>query len=145
MVEIAEELVEAVHGGQELVAVADVVLAELAGRIALRLEQLGQRRVLVRQPFLCSREADLEQTGSEAALSGNERGAARGAGLLRVEIGKDRAFSGNAVNVGRAIAHHAPIVGADVPVADVVAEDYEDVRLASGWRRLRLRGLDRRL
>ena len=34
MVEIAEELVEAVHGRQRLVAVADMVLAELSGGVA---------------------------------------------------------------------------------------------------------------
>jgi hypothetical protein len=34
VVEVAEELVEAVGGGEELVAVAEVVLAELAGRVA---------------------------------------------------------------------------------------------------------------
>ena len=36
MVEIAEELVEAVHRRQELVLVAEMVLAELPGGIALR-------------------------------------------------------------------------------------------------------------
>ena len=36
VVEIAEEFVEAVHGRQVLVVVAQVVLAELAGRVALR-------------------------------------------------------------------------------------------------------------
>src|SRR5262249_37031536 len=49
-----------------------------------------------------------------------------------VEVGKYRAFSGNAVDVGRAIAHHAPIVGADIPVADVITEDDKDIRLAPG-------------
>ena len=34
VIEVAEELVEAVDGGQELVEVAEVVLAELAGGIA---------------------------------------------------------------------------------------------------------------
>ena len=34
VVEVAEELVEAVHGRQELVEVAEVVLAELAGGVA---------------------------------------------------------------------------------------------------------------
>ena len=34
VVEVAEELVEAVRGRQELVAVAEVVLAELPGRVA---------------------------------------------------------------------------------------------------------------
>ena len=41
VVERAEELVEAVRGGQVLVEVAEVVLAELPGHVALRLEQLG--------------------------------------------------------------------------------------------------------
>ena len=52
VIEIAEEFVEAVHGRQELVAVAEMVLAELAGDVALRLQQLGDGRVLVRQPLL---------------------------------------------------------------------------------------------
>jgi hypothetical protein len=39
VVEVAEELVEAVVGRQVLVAVAEVVLAELAGHVAVRLEQ----------------------------------------------------------------------------------------------------------
>ena len=39
VIEIAEELVEAVHGRQELVQVAEMVLAELAGGVALVLEQ----------------------------------------------------------------------------------------------------------
>jgi hypothetical protein len=43
VVEVAEELVEAVYGRQELVAVAEMVLAELCGSITLRLEQLGNR------------------------------------------------------------------------------------------------------
>ena len=41
VVEVAEELIEAVHGRQRFVAVADVVLAELAGGIA---EVLHARR-----------------------------------------------------------------------------------------------------
>jgi hypothetical protein len=55
VIEVAEEHVEAVHGRQELVAVAEMVLAELAGRVALRLEQLGNRRVLLRQPLFGGR------------------------------------------------------------------------------------------
>src|SRR4030095_1769399 len=41
VVEVAVELVEPVDGGQIFVAVAKVVLAELPGRIAERLERLG--------------------------------------------------------------------------------------------------------
>ena len=37
VIEVAEEFVEAVHGRQELVLVAEMVLAELAGGVAHRL------------------------------------------------------------------------------------------------------------
>ena len=47
MIEVAEEFVEAVHRRQEFVAVAEMVLAELPGRIALRLEQFGDGRIFV--------------------------------------------------------------------------------------------------
>jgi hypothetical protein len=50
VVQVAEELVEAVVAGQVLVLVAQVVLAELAGRVPQRLEQLGDGRVLGPQP-----------------------------------------------------------------------------------------------
>jgi hypothetical protein len=46
VVEVAVELVEAVRGGQVLVQVAEVILAELPRRVAEWLEQLGDRRVL---------------------------------------------------------------------------------------------------
>jgi len=39
VIEVAKEHVEAVHGRQELVAVAEMVLAELSGHVAERLEQ----------------------------------------------------------------------------------------------------------
>ena len=41
VVEVAKELIEAVIGGQMLVAIAEVVLAKLAACIAKRLEQFG--------------------------------------------------------------------------------------------------------
>ena len=65
VIEVAEELVEAVHRRQEFVAVAEMVLAELPGRIALRLEQIGDGRVLLRQPFFRSRQTDLQEAGAQ--------------------------------------------------------------------------------
>src|SRR5262249_38579705 len=47
---------------------------------------------------------------------------------------------GDAVDVGSAIAHHAAVVGADVPVTDVVAPDHEDVRSLARRSGLRLDG-----
>ena len=58
VIEVAEELVEAVHGRQEFVAVAEMVLAELPGCITLRLQKLGDGRILGGQAFL-GRRADL--------------------------------------------------------------------------------------
>ncbi len=59
MVEIAEELVEAMYGRQELVLVAEVVLTELAGDVAERLEQLGDRRVVRAQALVGAWQTDL--------------------------------------------------------------------------------------
>jgi hypothetical protein len=61
VIEVAEEHVESVHRRQEFVAVAEVVLAELSRGVALRLQQFGNSRVLVRQTFLRRRQADLQQ------------------------------------------------------------------------------------
>ena len=113
-----------------------MVLAELRGHVALRLEQLGDRHVTRLQAFFGARQADLEVAGAESALPGDEGRASRGAALLAVPVGEERAFFGDAVDVGGLVAHHAVVVGADVPVADVVAPDHQDVRLSLG-RRLR--------
>jgi len=43
VIQVAEELVEAVDGGQELILVAKMVLTELAGGVALRFERGGDR------------------------------------------------------------------------------------------------------
>ena len=65
VIEVAEELVEAVNRRQKFVAVAKMVLAELPGRIALRLEQFGDGRIERRQPFFRGRQPDLQQPGAQ--------------------------------------------------------------------------------
>ncbi len=55
VIEIAEELVEAVDGRQELVEIAQMVLAELAGGVALRFERSGDGDSLGWQSGLGSR------------------------------------------------------------------------------------------
>ena len=132
VVEVAEELVEAVVGGQVLVEVAEVVLAELRGRVALRLEQLGDRRVLGTEAEVGAGQADLGEPGAQRVLAGDEGGAAGGAALLAVEVGEADALVGEAVDVRRLVAHHAAVVAAEVPEADVVPPQDEDVGLASG-------------
>ena len=61
------------------------------------------------------------------------------------------AFFADAVDVGRAVSHQAERVGAEIGLADVVAEDDEDVGTPAGWLRrgrrrlLRLRRVARPL
>ena len=79
--------------------------------------------------FLRAGHADLGHAGAHGHAAADERGAAGGAGLLGVVIGEGDAFFGDAVDVRRLVAHHAAVVVADVPGADVVAPNDEDVRL----------------
>ena len=139
VVEIAEKLVEAVVRGQHLVAVAEVVLAELAGHVALRLEHRRDRRILGPHALGGAGKSDLGQAGADRCLPGDERGASRRAALLTVPIGEGRAVAADRVDVGRAVAHHAHVVGAQVESADVVAPDHQDVRLARRGGRGRTR------
>jgi hypothetical protein len=127
VIEVAEELIETVHRRQMLIPVAQMVLAELAGGVAMRLEQLGDGRVLGTHPHGGARQAHLAQPRAEHALAHNEGGATRRAALLAVAIGKEHAFVGDAVYVGRLVAHHAPAVAAEVPVTDVISPDDQNV------------------
>jgi hypothetical protein len=52
VMEVAEELVEDVHGRQVLVAVAQGILAELPGRVAETLQEFGDARILRPEPSL---------------------------------------------------------------------------------------------
>jgi hypothetical protein len=127
VVQVAVELVEAVRGRQELVAVAEVVLAELAGRVAELLEQLGDGRVLGLQADRGPRHPDLGEAGAEHALAGDERRPPGGAALLAVGVGEPHALVGDAVDVGRPVAHQPVAVAAQIRDADVVAPDDQDV------------------
>src|SRR5581483_9927766 len=98
VVEIAEELVEAVDCGQELVAIAQVVLAELARGVAERLEQLGDGGVFWLQSDRRAGHPDLGEARADRILAGDEARAAGGAALLGVVVGESYAFFGYAVD-----------------------------------------------
>ena len=63
----------------------------------------------------------------------DEGGAAGGAALLAVVVGEEDTLVGDAVDVGRLVAHHAAVVVADVLGADVVTPDDQDVGLLVVW------------
>jgi hypothetical protein len=139
VVEVAEELVEPVHGRQIFVAIAEVVLAELPGGVAKRLQELRDRRVDCLQPDRRGRHADLGQPRAQRRLAGDEARPACRAALLGVVVDEHHALAGDPVDVRRLVAHQPVRVGADVRKPDVVAEDDEDVRSLSRRLRLRLR------
>ena len=89
VVEVAEELIEAMHGRQELVAIAEMVLAELSADISEGLEQFRKGRILIRQSFLCARQSHLEQPGTHRTLAGNKRRASRSARLLSIVVSEE--------------------------------------------------------
>ena len=127
VVEVAEELVEAVRRREELVLVAEVVLAELPRRVSEWLEQLGDRRVLGVQPDVGAWHAHLAEPGAERALTGDERRPPGGAALLAVGVGEAHPLVGDPVDVRRPVAHQPVAVAAQVRDPDVVTPDDEDV------------------
>jgi hypothetical protein len=130
VIQVSVELVEAVNRRQVLVQVAEVVLAELPCRITQWLEQLGDGGILGRPANVHTGDADFAHSGAIDALPADERCASGRAALLTVGIGKAHPLAGNAIDIRRAVTHHAIAVATQVADADVVSPDHQDVRLA---------------
>src|SRR5262249_42208905 len=129
VIEIAKELVKSVRRGKELIAVPEMVLAELSCGVAERFQEFGDRRVFGLQAEICSGQSHLGQPGADRRLAGNKCGASCRAALLPVPICKQTSLFGYPVNIRRAIAHDSEVVGAYVEPSDVITPDNEDVRL----------------
>ena len=127
VIKIAEEFVEAVDGRQELVFVAKMILAELAGRVAHRFQYCGNGDRLSRQADRRAGLADCCHAGPDRQLPGDEVRATRRATRLSIVVREQHAFFGDLVEVRRCACHQAAVVGADIPHADVVAHDHDDV------------------
>jgi hypothetical protein len=131
VVEVAEELVEPVLRRQVLVAVPEVVLAELAADVTERLQELSERGILRFQSEIGAGQANLRQSGADRRLTRQECRAASGAALLAVPVGEEATLLRDAIDVRRLVAHDAEVVGGDVVPTDVVSPDDEDVRSLS--------------
>src|SRR5438477_12503685 len=95
VIEVAEEFVEAVDGRQELIEIAEMVLAELAGGIALRFERRGYRASLRWDPDLGTGLADRGHACANRKLTHDEVCATRRATGLAVIVGAQHAFLGH--------------------------------------------------
>ncbi|MNZ44172.1 hypothetical protein D3C78_617980 [compost metagenome] len=127
VIEVAKELVEAMYRGQELVAVAQVVLAELAGGIAHGLERGGDGDGFGGNADGRAGLADRGHAGTDRQFAGDEVGAPGGATGFGVVVGKAHAFGRKGIEVGCSAGHHALVVDADVRPADIVAHDHDNV------------------
>jgi hypothetical protein len=129
VVQVAVELVEAMHGREELVAVAQMVLPNLGGHVTLRFEQVGQGRILGLNALQSAGHPHRGQAGAHRELPGDERRPPRRAARLGVRIGKQDTLSGKPVDIGRLSAHESTVVGAHIEPTDIVGHDQQDVRL----------------
>ncbi|MCY1408761.1 hypothetical protein D9M71_240890 [compost metagenome] len=127
VIEITEELVKAVHGGQKLVQVAQVVFAELAGGIAHGLEYGGNGDCLGRNTDWRAGLANGGHAGTDWQLAGDEVGASCRAAGFGIIVGEAHAFVGQGVEVGCSAGHHALVVDTDIGPADVVTHDDNNV------------------
>jgi len=95
--------------------------------VAVVLQQLTNCWVFYPDTMIHARHANGQQARTERVLPQGERRPARCAGLLRIMVGKQGAFRSDAVDIGCIIIQHAPVVGADVVLTDVIAKDHDDV------------------
>src|SRR5690242_17139244 len=117
VIEIAEKLVEPMHGGKEFILVAQVVLAELARRIAKRFQQCGDCGILGAYADIGAGHSDLGEARADRILPGDEGGTASGATLLAIVVSESRALMTDVVNVRRAVTHLTSVVVAAIPPA----------------------------
>src|SRR5450755_514735 len=92
MIEIPKELIESMHRRQISVQIAQMVLAELARFIALRLKRGGDGRRFVRHTNRSASLTDGRQSGANGKFAGDEVGAPSRAAWLGVIIRKAHAF-----------------------------------------------------
>src|SRR5688572_15610958 len=97
VIEAADELIEAVHGGQVLIAITLMILAELTRGVALALQDGGHGDVGLLPAFLRARHSNLGHAGSDRNAAADERGTPGGTTLLRVVIRERHAFARHAI------------------------------------------------
>ena len=121
-------LVVALPGRPALLARAEVPLADVAGGIALTLEQLTQRHFTRLQGVGRAGDDDGAESGALGIAAGLECRARRAATRFDEELGEPQALARELVDAGRRhAAHRARAIRADVAVADVVTQHDDDV------------------
>jgi hypothetical protein len=110
--------------------VAEVVLAELCSRVAARLQNLGERDVLLLQTCWRTRRADGGQPRAYRQLTGDEGSTPSRAARLCVERAQPQSFVADSIDVGCLHAHDVAAIGGHIHLANVITEYHQDVGFA---------------
>ena len=127
---VNERLVEATSIRAIFGFVAQMPLAEDAGRVAYRLEHLRQRRRRERHAF--SLENRMRDSALELVPAGHQRRARRGASRADMKVGEAHALGVEPIKI-RCLQNRVPMSG-NVAIALIVGNQKHDVRLAPGER-----------
>ena len=128
MIKISEPFIEAMDGWQKLVAIAQMILPKLCGGVSLTFEYLGECWVFFLDPLRRTRNTDRRHPCPDRQLPHKEGRAARRTTGLAIVVCKKSSFLCNSVDVGCS-AHHPVRVSTDIPGADVVTKDDNNVGL----------------
>ncbi len=139
VIEVAPEFLEPVCGRQGFGGISEMVLAELACRVAEIIQEPGEVRRAGPQIGRASGNFRQDHADAHRLHAGDERSAASRAALLGIVRHEFRTFVADAIDVRRFADHQALVVDARLHPADVVAHDEQDVGL------LRFLGLCRRM
>src|ERR1700744_5432367 len=104
-----------------------MVLAELPGLIAERLQHRGKRHGLIWHAYVGSGQTYSGQTGSDWQFAGDEIGATGCAARFRIVVGEAHALTGELVKVRCLAGHDALVIRANIKPADIIAHDDEYV------------------
>src|SRR5213078_1989513 len=99
VIEVPEELVEAMDSGKEFIKIAQMVLAELAGRVALRFERGGNRAGLSWYSDFGTGLADRRHARANWKFAHDEVRPTCCATRFRVVVGEQHSFLGHLVEV----------------------------------------------
>src|SRR5262245_22846525 len=117
-----------------LVFVAEMILAELSGRITLRLQGGSDRAGLCGDADIRTGLAHGRKTGSEWNLASDEICLACCAARLGIVIGEPHLLAGKTIEVRCLAGHDVLVVSADVEPTYVVAHDKKNVWLLRSLR-----------
>ena len=140
VIQVAPVFLEAVRGRQCFKMIAEVILAELAGRVAEVQQELGDRRRARAQPGRTAWQLRRDHAGAQRVHAGEEGIAPGGAALLGVIRHEDCALVADTIDVGRLAHHETAVIDGRLHPADVVTHDEQDVGFLLRERRHRRQG-----